>query len=87
MFDENNGKLVLVADYLKVPDALVALDYGISIHAVKLKKVNDRYTVVQQVGNAPIVRAALIAQIWLGQSGYYSMYSENEGREAGLFIE
>ena len=39
MFDENNGKLVLVADYLKVPDALVAENYGLSIHAARLKKV------------------------------------------------
>ena len=39
VFDENNGKLVLVADYLKVPDALVDEKYGLSIHAVKLKRV------------------------------------------------
>lgn len=39
MFDENNGKLVLVADYLKVPDALVDENYGLSIHAARLKKV------------------------------------------------
>lgn len=43
VFDENNGKLVLVADYLKVPDALVASEYGISIRAVKLKKTVQMY--------------------------------------------
>lgn len=43
VFDENNGKLVLVVDYLKVPDALVDEKYGLSIHAVKLKRTVQMY--------------------------------------------
>jgi hypothetical protein len=39
VFEENNGKLVLVADHLKIQDSLADDKYGISIQAVKLKKV------------------------------------------------
>ncbi len=39
VFEENNGRLVLVADHLSVPDPLEDQEYGISIRAVKLKKV------------------------------------------------
>ena len=38
VFEENNGKLVLVGDTLKIPDALDDFDYDISIHAVKMKR-------------------------------------------------
>jgi len=39
VFEENNGKLVLVAGLLEVPDALKDPYYGISINAAKLRKV------------------------------------------------
>ena len=39
VFEENNGKLVLVSGPLDVPDPLVDEKYGISIKAAKLRKV------------------------------------------------
>jgi len=39
VFQENEGKLVLVAGHLSVPDALEDPAYDVSINAVKLKKV------------------------------------------------
>jgi len=43
VFQENNGKLVLVADQLAVPDPLRDDMYGISVHAAKLRKVVQVY--------------------------------------------
>ena len=43
VFEENNGKLVLIADQLKIEDSLEDLTYGISIQAVKLKKKVQMY--------------------------------------------
>lgn len=43
VFEENNGKLVLVADKLRIEDALGDPMYGLSIQAVKLKKVVQMY--------------------------------------------
>ncbi len=34
IFDENQGKLVLVADQLSITDPLEELDYGISVRLV-----------------------------------------------------
>ncbi len=39
VFEENEGRLVLVAGRLTIPDELADQDYGIAIRAVKLKKV------------------------------------------------
>ena len=39
MFDENNGKLVLVSGSLDIADPLEDAAYAISIQAVKLRKV------------------------------------------------
>ena len=38
VFEENNGKLVLLAGSLTVEDALTDPNYGVSIRAVKLRK-------------------------------------------------
>ena len=38
VFEENNGKLVLLAGSLTVEDALTDPTYGVSIRAVKLRK-------------------------------------------------
>ncbi len=43
VFEENQGKLVLVAGPLEVPDSLSDDRYGVSIRAVKLKKVVQVY--------------------------------------------
>ena len=43
VFDENNGKLVHVADRLRVDDPLEEHAYGISIKAVKLRRVVQMY--------------------------------------------
>jgi len=43
VFEENNGKLVLISGPLDVPDALVDEKYGISIKAAKLRKVVQVY--------------------------------------------
>jgi len=43
VFQENNGKLVLVAGQLEVPDALTEELYGISVNAAKLRKVVQVY--------------------------------------------
>jgi len=39
VFDENNGKLVLIAGALAISDPLQDSTYGVSINAVKLRKV------------------------------------------------
>ena len=39
VFEENQGKLVLVAGALAVPDPLTEETYGISVRAAKLRKV------------------------------------------------
>ena len=39
VFEENNGKLVLVAGRLAITDSLTNSEYDISINAVKLRKV------------------------------------------------
>jgi hypothetical protein len=38
VFEENNGKLVLLAGPISVEDALTDPSYGVSIRAVKLRK-------------------------------------------------
>ncbi len=38
VFEENNGKLVLLAGSLSIEDPLTDPSYGVSIRAVKLKK-------------------------------------------------
>lgn len=43
VFEENNGKLVLVSGQLDVPDPLTESYYGISINAAKLRKVVQVY--------------------------------------------
>jgi len=43
VFDENNGKLVLVSGKLNIQDALIDNDYGISINCVKLRRVVQVY--------------------------------------------
>ena len=39
VFDENNGKLVLISGKLVIEDPLIDKDYGISINCVKLRRV------------------------------------------------
>ena len=39
VFDENNGKLVLISGKLVIQDPLIDKDYGISINCVKLRRV------------------------------------------------
>lgn len=43
VFEENNGKLVLIADELKIEDTLEDLTYGISVQAIKLRKKVQMY--------------------------------------------
>jgi len=43
VFDENNGKLVLVTGPIRITDALVDPEYGISVNAVKLRRVVQVY--------------------------------------------
>lgn len=43
VFDENNGKLVHVADRLHIEDSLTDPTYGISIKAVKLQRTVQMY--------------------------------------------
>lgn len=43
VFDENNGKLVLVSGKLNIQDALLDNAYGISINCVKLRRVVQVY--------------------------------------------
>merc|ERR1719334_2953576 len=43
VFEENNGKLVLVGGPLSIPDFLTDPLYGISINAAKLRKVVQVY--------------------------------------------
>ena len=51
VFEENNGKLVLISGPLDVPDPLLDEKYGISIKAAKLRKVVqvDRILVLCQL--------------------------------------
>ena len=46
VFEENNGKLVLISGPLDVPDALVDEKYGISIKAAKLRKVVQVFSLI-----------------------------------------
>ena len=39
VFDENNGKLVLISGKLNIEDPLLDVEYGISINCVKLRRV------------------------------------------------
>ena len=43
VFEENNGKLVLVSGELDIRDDLTDLTYGVSIPAVNLKKTAQMY--------------------------------------------
>ena len=43
MFEENSGKLVLVAGVLNIEDSLQDPAYGISMNAVKLRRVVQMY--------------------------------------------
>jgi len=43
VFDENNGKLVLVSGPLNIADPLTDPDYGVSINSVKLRRVVQVY--------------------------------------------
>jgi len=43
VFDENNGKLVLVSGNLNIADPLTDSDFGISINSVKLRRVVQVY--------------------------------------------
>lgn len=43
VFDENNGKLVLISGKLRIEDSLLDTDYGVAINCVKLRRVVQMY--------------------------------------------